>query len=145
MILAGALDTYAWNGAAWTALHSAFSSTSGPVRVCFEPARSSIIGYKPVYPGYAEFRLTPTGWQSTGIALPLLPPAITFHERAGHLVAFGPFTSSASGGIAAGFDLLNGAWVPQMRRAQPLGAEQPGMAFDQARGVTVLFGGGLAP
>ncbi|MBK8268612.1 MAG: hypothetical protein IPK83_10055 [Planctomycetes bacterium] len=141
-------DTWEWNGSKWMRL-----STSGPPArqnhaMTFDSNRNVIVmfgGSPQVGPQLSDT------WEWNGIEWlqrnpATVPPARTYHQiafdsRRGVTVLFGGYSQNIGGPMAETWEFDGVNWTQRIPEHSPPARLEFGMAFDAARGVTVLFGG----
>ena len=135
-------DTWTWDGQSWEQV-----ATTGPSgRVHHTMAYDPLAGQVLVFGGYAPA----TGdkgdtWSWSGSSWSVAAPAITprTHARMGRttqgMIILGGTPVQAPGSVLL---LQNGSWQPANQPNAPSARYLTAIAFDPARNVTVLFGGG---
>ncbi len=145
-------DTWLWNGATWTQVTT---TTAPPPRwghkMVYDSRRGRIVtfgGRSPTTTAVANdtWEFDGVDWQQV---FPTTSPnarafyGMAYDERRGKTIVYGTQSGSTIGTLGGNqtWEYDGTTWAQAITATVPPGLEQPAMAYDKGRGVTVMFGG----
>jgi len=145
-------DTWEWDGTSWTLVSSTGPAPRRYVAMAYDSARACVVlfgGVSNVNPYYLgdTWEWDGTSWtlRSTTGPAPRDEHAMAYDSARGRVVLFGGFyRDSAYHYLGETWEWDGASWTLRSN-AGPKGRTGHAMAFDSARGRTVLFGGFSAP
>lgn len=141
-------DTWTWNGATWTQAAVSGNPPGGFERaLAFDSQRGRAVHARADGLSIAVWERDDSGWRRSSPAAS--PPfrsvdALAFDSIRGRTILFGGFVQQLSFARADTWEWDGSAWFERMPSSSPNGRLAHALAFDSARGVTVLFGGSSA-
>ena len=140
-----ATDTWAYDGATWTALPTGgtFPPTEVPVRLCFDTARGEAVTARSRVGGLRTWAFSGSTWRSV-----LSNPqpgareyhACTYDPVRGVGVMFGGFVGSVGSGnhLNDTYEYRGGAWRQVATAASPPGQDFPTLAYDPVNAAVLM-------
>lgn len=144
-------ETWEWNGVQWTQRVVAGPPGRSGAAMCFDSTRNVIVlfgGYTTTYLG-DTWEWDGTTWTQRAVTGPAARTgsAFAYDSVRGHAVLYGGLRGSPVNGTPL---LTNETWTwdgtawTQLAVTGPQAVQNAGAAFDVARGVMVLYGGGTS-
>ncbi|MBL8877016.1 MAG: hypothetical protein JNM86_14575 [Phycisphaerae bacterium] len=142
-------ETWEWNGVQWTQRVVAGPPARSGASMCFDPTRNVVVlfgGFTTTYLG-DTWEWDGTTWTQRAVTgpAPRTGSAFAYDSARGHAVLYGGLRGSPMNGTPL---LTNETWTwdgtawTQIAVTGPQALQNTSAAFDSARGVIVLFGGG---
>lgn len=132
-------DTWEWDGTSWSLVSQAGPAPRVHHAMAYDPIQKKVIlfgGYQPNVADLGDlWSWDGTAWHPEGNGPSRTHAALVFHEKLQKLAAIGGMSGPAMS------LWQSGSWVAPAGRVPPP-RYLPGAAFDRARGVLVVFGGG---
>jgi len=139
-------DAWEWNGFTWTQQGTAPALYRGGMT--FDSAR----GVAVYYGGISDARnISGATWESDGVGgfvdrgipgpSPRTFPAMAYDSARHFVVLFGGASTDFSGALGGTWEYDGNTWIQYLLASEPSPRIGASLAYDSARGVTVLFGG----